>query len=542
MKVADVSRTLAVGVVVFLLLSALPAAAQQDNVFRHTYTDKVITLDPAATHTHMDWEIILQVYEPLIQYKGSSLTELEPILATAVPTLDNGLISQDGLTYTFPIRRGVLFHDNTELTAEDVAYSFNRTMTMKIPQSKAQQYLLPHIKSVEAVDKYTVKFTLNKVYPGFLIALADPCATIVNKRYVEAHGGVAAEKENEWMRWHTCGTGPFILQEVVGGGERIILARNARYWGKKPSLDKIETVLVPDAATEILMLRRGEVDSIEVESDQLKNLQGIPGVVVRTGMPAIRSHNIEFQTNIDTSKMDRANTIPSDFFADVNVRKGFAYAFPYDDYMRVYRPGDSRYAGPIPNGILGNTSNTPMYTYDPAKAAEYFKKTPWWGKGFTVTMYTLPDWGTWPQAILMLSESLKKINPRFDVQMRAVEWATMVQMNTERSIPIQMAALRGATADPDSFVMNRMYRGGWNTMGLFDAEADRLIEEGARTLDVKARAKIYEKLQQKAYDTAYMLWISQDSGFMVHRDRVQGIEWHPIFQSWLSWRNISLKK
>lgn len=118
----------------------------------------------------------------------------------------------------------------------------------------------------------------------------------------------------------------------------------------------------------------------------------------------------------------------------------------------------------------------------------------------------------------------------------------MVKMNTERSIPIQMAALRGVTADPDSFLRNRMYKGGWNTMGLYNDEADRLIEQGARTFDMKARTKVYEQLQRISYETAFSLWISQDSGLMVYRDRIQGLEWHPIFQTWLSWRNVSIAK
>lgn len=523
-------------VITFVQANAYPG----NNVFRHAYSDRIVTLDPAATHTHMDWEIILQVYEPLVQYSNGSLTDLQPILTTTIPTIANGLITDDGLTYTFPIRKGVKFHNGSELTAEDVAYTFNRIIEMNIPESKARQYLSPYIERAEATDKYTAKIILKDVYPGLLFALADASACIVNKEYVESHGGVEAGQENEWVRSHVCGTGPFELSEFVEGGERVVLARNENYWGKKPKLDGIETALVRDTATSILMLRRGEIDSAEIGADQIRNLRGIPDLVIKQGMLSLRSHNVEFQTNIDTSKMDSSNTIPSNFFADINVRKGFAYAFPYDDYIRLYLPNDFRYHGPIPNGVLGNTGTTYMYQYDPVKAAEYFKKTEWWDKGFTVTMYTLPDWGTWPQAIFMLAESLKQINPKFIIQMRAVEWPTMVKMSTERAIPLQMAALRGVTADPDSFVRNRMYKGGWNTMGLYDDEADRLIELGARTIDPGERARIYEQLQRISYETAFNLWISQDSGFIIHKDRIKGLEWHPIYQTWLSWKNLSI--
>ena len=63
------------------------------------------------------------VYETLIMYAGGNLSRFVPVLATQVPSLGNGLISKDGLVYTFPIRRGVKFHDDSVMNPEDVRYS-----------------------------------------------------------------------------------------------------------------------------------------------------------------------------------------------------------------------------------------------------------------------------------------------------------------------------------------------------------------------------------------------------------------------------------
>lgn len=532
-------RRSALGVAITLLLGS---AFAQPQVFRHAYGDTIGTLDPAATYSHIDWEIMLQVYERLLRYGEGRIDVLEPELASEIPSLENGLLSEDGLTYVFPLREGVTFHDGSEFTAEDVVYTFRRMFEMDLPQAKVQDYFIPYvdIDRVVALDAHTVQIGLKRAYPGFLFALADPSASIVSMDFVEAHGGIAPGKENEWMRWNTSGTGPFVLQEIIPPGERVVLVRNENYWGQRPTLDRIETLLVSDPATQILMLKNGEVHQIEIGAADLKNIANDPNILLVTGLPALRSHAIKFQQDIDTEKMDAANTIPADFFADINVRKGFAYAFPYDPYVRVYLPDDARYAGPIPNGMFGDNPDTPMYEFDLEKSAEYFRQTRWWDEGFTITAYTLPNWGTWPQAISLLADALKQVNPKFDVQMRSVEWATMVRMTQERSIPIMMSAIRGVTADPDSLVRQRMFQGGWDGMGTNDPEIDALVDQAAAELDADKRAERYAELEQIAYDRADTLWLTQDSGFLVYRKGVQGYSWHPIFQDWASWRNLSI--
>ena len=74
------------------------------------------SLDPVFSYDGVTQGMMLNVYDTLLKFDGSSMTHLLPSLSTQVPTVQNGLISQDGTTYTFPIRPGVRFHDCTELT------------------------------------------------------------------------------------------------------------------------------------------------------------------------------------------------------------------------------------------------------------------------------------------------------------------------------------------------------------------------------------------------------------------------------------------
>ena len=106
------------------------AAAEVSNpgVLVHAADDEPTTLDPAQVEPGEGGEtVILQVYERLLEISPTG-PELVPTLATEVPTTENGLISADGLTYTFPIREGVTFHDGTALTADDVMFSWDRGM------------------------------------------------------------------------------------------------------------------------------------------------------------------------------------------------------------------------------------------------------------------------------------------------------------------------------------------------------------------------------------------------------------------------------
>ena len=80
--------------------------------------------------------VILNVYDRLVAIPPDGGSPV-PSLSTEVPTLENGLISEDGLTYTFPLREGVVFSDGTDLTAEDVKYSWDRIVEMALPEGQS---------------------------------------------------------------------------------------------------------------------------------------------------------------------------------------------------------------------------------------------------------------------------------------------------------------------------------------------------------------------------------------------------------------------
>ena len=128
------------------------------------------TLDPArAEPGGRGGQAIIQAYETLVARPVEG-PDFVPSLATEVPTEENGLISEDGLTYTFPIREGVVFHDGTDLTADDVKFSWDRVVTMNLPEGGAS-LITEIVDETRVVDDFTFEVTLKEPAGWFMAAV-----------------------------------------------------------------------------------------------------------------------------------------------------------------------------------------------------------------------------------------------------------------------------------------------------------------------------------------------------------------------------------
>jgi peptide/nickel transport system substrate-binding protein len=166
------------------------------------------TLDPAACYDTTGSQRIWNIYETLVFFDGSKTDEFIPVLATRVPTLENGDISADGKTYTFHIRKGVKFQEGGLLTAEDVAYSFKRHMIVD-PDGGPMWMLLEALTGksstrdrngkiidgiFEAIDTAvevkdnSVVFHLPRPYPPLMGILAYSSSVIVDKQWAISRG------------------------------------------------------------------------------------------------------------------------------------------------------------------------------------------------------------------------------------------------------------------------------------------------------------------------------------------------------------------
>jgi len=525
---------------------------------------EVDSLDPAFSYAEGGLEVIQNIYETLITYKKGSMTELVPMLATEVPSVENGLISEDGLTYTLRIREGVKFHNGDELTPEDVEYSFERIMVLDAGgpswlliepllgvsttrNEEGFQVTFEQIDKAVEVNGNHVVFHLVKPFPLFLQVLAASCGEIVDKSWVIEQGGWPGTDET-WKDYNKpkreeCtlfdkanGTGPFKLERWEKKNE-IVLVRNNHYWGKPARIERIVIKRVTEWSTRKLMLRAGDLDIAYVPKEFLFQAEEMKGVRVIKDLGTLRICALFFNQDINakgnkyigSGKLD-GNGIPPDFFANTNVRKAFNYAFDFDTYIREAFGGDATQpTGPIPAGVPYYNPNQETYHYDLEKA-EYFFKKAWdgelWDKGFKFTYVYLSGEEAYKNAIDILASALKRLNPKFNVERIALPWSTFVGVFTQGLAPLFGMEWDPDYVDPHSNAVGFMDSSGFyaSTQGL-KGKYDRLVKKGVTTLDSAERRQIYYELQRLAFEDAIDIFIASPSTWHVSREWLKG--WVP---------------
>lgn len=192
-----------------LIIALAPAAfaADKDTLVVAVSSD-IHTLDPGVSSDNYDWRQIYPCYDRLVKYKvkdGVGLTEVEPMAA------ESWTVSDDGLKWTFKIRKGISFDDGSPLNAEAVRYSFDRTLAI----GKGPADNLTAIASMAVVDDYTLEITLKNPYGPFLQTLATNGASIINPKV--AAKAVGDDKAQAFLAENIDGSGPFKIVEWTRG-------------------------------------------------------------------------------------------------------------------------------------------------------------------------------------------------------------------------------------------------------------------------------------------------------------------------------------
>lgn len=293
------------------------ADAKNPTEFTFASAGDIDTLDPALSYDTASGEIIQNVYETLVFYDGESTDKFVPQLATEVPTVENGGISADGMTYTFKIRPDVKFHNGDVMTPTDIAYSFQRGLlqggysspqlllaepflgignddiTMIVDQGASADDREALLKVDPAVLKGacekvqaavvaddaagTVTMKLAQPWSPFMATIANGWGSVMDKKWVIENGGWDGTCDT-WQNFYAMtsdvdpftpienGTGPFYLENRTPGEENV-LAKFADYWGEPAKLDRIHIKYMSEFGTRFAMFQTGDADIIYVPVD-----------------------------------------------------------------------------------------------------------------------------------------------------------------------------------------------------------------------------------------------------------------------------------
>ena len=534
------------------------------------------TLDPAFAYDGIVQ--IMNVYETLIFFDKEHIDRFRPVLATEVPTVENGLISPDGLTYIFPIRKGVKFHNGNPLTPEDVEYSFERMMVCDPDGGPVWMLLQPLLDryctrdengniavSAEDIDKAVesnathVIFHLKKPYPPFLQILSLSVGVILDKEWC-IEQGCWPGTWNNWTEYNNprtppldtkmMGTGPFKFEKWDRSAGEFIIVRNENYWGEPAKVKRVVWKFIPEWSTKIMMFLKGDIDIIaDVPKAYIQQLEGVEGIVCFKDLPLLAIITMVFNFNISSTspyigsgKLD-GEGIPPNFFADKYVRLGFAYSFPYEEYIQEAYLGEAkRIATCIPDNIPFYNPEQEMYSFNLTKAEECFRKAfngELWEKGFKVTVpYGIGmDYEEETRiALEMLAENLREINPKFQLIIQGVELTTydaQVSGEDPSPVPLNAAAMWWADfADPDNFFSGFMGSAGmysWN-MYFSTPYIDELLARGSSTLDPEVRREVYYELQRIYHDEVLGIPLVQLIGRWYQRDWIKGWYFRPVWE------------
>jgi peptide/nickel transport system substrate-binding protein len=528
------------------------------------------SLDPAYAYDIPSEMIIWPtVYETLITYNGSSTSSYVPVLATQVPSLANGLISKDGLTYAFPIRQGVKFHDGSVMTPEDVRYSILRFMLQDRDGGPSWLLLTPLLgrdstrekgkivatyeqaaKAV-TVSGNTVVFHLAHPYGAFLSIIAA-WSFVTSKAWAAAHGDWDGSPAT-WQKYnnpklqdryafdHMDGTGPFKLQSWDRQAKQIILVRNDAYWRPRARLARLVVRTVEEFTTRRLALAQGDADIIEVSRPDQSKVTGMPGVTIRDDLPMLQIQAVYFTQKIDmtanpdvgSGKLD-GNGIPPDFFSDIHVRRAFVYAFDYGAFIRDALRGKAvQPNGPIVAGLLGYDPTLPKYAFSRDRAVAEFKQA-WGGKlwdtGFKLTQ--IYNTGNVARQVgsQIIKDVVESLNPKFKIDVRAIPFPSLLQLTIANKVPVWWITWTADYPDPDDFAQPLLASNGDfpKRAAYSNPEADRLIKEAAQAVDPEKRKSLYQQLSKIAYADVPGIFAAQPTAFIVMRSWVHGWYFNPI--------------
>ncbi len=461
---------------------------------------EVAGLSPAFMGPTVHWVMIINIQNPLVTV--DEFNELELVLAESVD------VSADGLTYTFKLHEGVLFHDGTELTADDVAYTYDY---YRNPDNGAPILgRFTGIGSIEATDKYTVTVNMDSINAASLTSWAT--VPIVHSAY-------HAEVGEETYSTSPIGTGPYKLREWRPAEFTELEAFDDHFRGR-PNIDVLREDIVPEPSVRMIALQTGEADSavwpLLVEDSIF--LESDPGYVnFRTLANSIK----HFPLN---------NSIPQ--LAEKEVRQALMYAL---DRQRII---DELWNGAAQVSHSNLTPASPyhhtglkQYDFNPAEAMALLDGAGWTAGGdgmrakgdqqlsFTITTIT-GDQARRPIAELA---QLMFADVGVDVQLEEAPVATILQGMREGTMDASLYNWTyGSAAEPDPF--STLHSTGGNNFAQFNnARVDQLIEEGLQVVAYEEREPYYHEIQEIFVEEQPVLNLQFDEWMNVFNGRIKGL-------------------
>ena len=523
-------------------------------------------LDPAIDYETTGGEYIKNVYDRLVTRSVDLSDPANPVLNSSDfvgMAAESWTHSNDGYWWNFTIRHGIVFSDNSPMTAQDVVYSFRRVLI----ENRGPAWILDQSMtgyasdnkstpinerweiinaSVSATDDYHVTFHLAMPYGAFLQTLDFEVSSIVSKAWVEAHGGVKWGARNQYVERNMMGSGPFMLDHWTPGVEFKLVA-NPNYWGTpKPKLAAVLYKLVLDPATQELLIKNGDIDRAQgIPQKDVNMVDNYTGVDVAKD-PSLTVQYIGFSIN-NSWAGDPARSVNTSPFRDVHVRRALSMVVDYNYIQTTILAGYGyQLKSPVPDGMPGYTGQ--WWTYGSATLAqakaEMALADPTLRNGFASEIWYNTGNPTREQVSTLIQANAKLLN--INLTVRAVAWAEELTANDYRQAPMFILAWAPDYLDPDDYVFPLVHSSqcpqwiegttpppGESTMGTAsacyqNATVDQLIEDAQVETNPTTRMQMYSTIQQAFVQDAAWVFLYQPVALNPMRTWVKGWYYDPM--------------
>jgi peptide/nickel transport system substrate-binding protein len=505
----------------------LRAETPKDGLVMADFIDDMITLDPAEVFEFSGAEAQAQIYDRLVTYPVDDVSKLEGLVA------ESWTVSDDGLQVTFKIRPGISFHSGNPLTAQDVAYSLQRVVKLDLtPGFILTQFgFTPEnmAETIKATDDATLVLTLDKPYaPTFLLyCLTAGVGSVVDSKLVQEHEQ-DGDMGHAWLKTNSAGSGPFKLR-AWKPNESIAYDANPDYWRGAPKFKRVITRHIPEAATQRLLLEKGDVDiARKLSPEDIKAVAGMDGIdVVRTPKGAIWYMGLNQKNQ---------------YLAKPEVREALKWLVDYDALVGSILQGKAEvHQAFLPKGFLGAIEDEP-YRFDLAKGKELLAKAGL-PDGFKVTMSTRNNS---PTKDLAQAVQASWAQAGVDVEIIPADDKQNLTVYRARQHDIYIGRWGPDYQDPhtnaETFAMNvdngddaksktLAWRNAWDIPEMTQRTAAAVLER-----DAAKRAATYEEIQREHQRVSPFVIMAQEIEVIAARDDVKGMIWGPSFDDNKYWQ------
>lgn len=466
--------------------------------------------------TSKDYQIPINIYDSLCEIKVAEdgTSSIEPCLA------EKWDVSQDGLEYTFYLKKGVKFHNGEELKASDVKYTFERMLTVQggvnaefLDQIKGSAALFEgtaaELEGFELIDDYTFKLTLEEPYSGFLACISTPAVSIYNEKATEEAGdqfGLDPAK--------TVGTGPFKFASWTYN-DQLVLVRNDDYFQGASALPGVVIKIVPDTETQTMMFESGQLDlmDMDVVTDQIDRFeQSYPDQLVSG--PRLGTTYFTMNENIEPLN-------------NLQVRKAVQMSIDRKAILDTLYGGRGQLEnGIFPHGLIGFNSNMPEIQYDPEGAKALLAEAGY-GDGFTMEIAAdMSAFDTVNMALEIIKEQLAQVG--INAEIKNYDESTWLETRNSGELGSFMSTWTADYNDPDNFIytfFGNAEKTKMRSLNYPDAEVMSRVTAARTILDNEQRMKEYNALEEKivAEDAAWVPMYSRLHLFAVSK-RVQNFK------------------